>query len=60
VSFNLSCGDSTFPLLSHSMALNVMADLEICAVDICVFPGSNHLTLERMQDDPSSAAREVG
>ncbi len=59
MSFELACGDSTFPLLSHAMALAVIADLEIEAVDICAFPNSNHLTPERVHEDPAAAAREV-
>ena len=48
MSFELACGDSTFPLLSHSMALAVIADFGIEAVDICAFQNSNHLTHERV------------
>ncbi len=59
MSLELACGDSTFPLLSHSMALALIADLEIEAVDICAFPNSNHLTPERVHEDPAAAAREV-
>lgn len=55
----LSCADSAFPRLSHEAALAVIRDLEIPAVDICVFAGYEHTSPRAMVDDPQAMADEV-
>lgn len=55
----IACADSAFPRLSHPAALAVIDDLEIPAVEICVFAGSLHTTPERVLADPAVAAASV-
>ena len=55
----LSCGDSTFPKLTHPTALEVIADLAIPAVDLCIFHGSSHLAPDTVLTDPVGMAAEV-
>jgi len=59
VSTRLSCADSSFPRLSHEAALGVIRDLEIPAVDVCVFVGSQHNPPEVVSADPEKAAEAV-
>lgn len=51
-----SCSDWAFPRLSHDVALGVIRDLGIEAVDIFVLPGSPHTASEAVEADPVRAA----
>jgi sugar phosphate isomerase/epimerase len=55
----LACADSSFPGLSHEVALAVIADLGIEAVDVCVFP-SAHTDPRKVEEDPSAVASALG
>lgn len=55
----LSCADSAFPRLSHRGALQVIADLGILAVDVCVFAGMDHTPPEAVVADPEGTADRV-
>lgn len=54
-----SCADWAFPRLSHDVALAVIRDLGIEAVDIFVLAGSPHTAAEAVEADPASAADVV-
>jgi sugar phosphate isomerase/epimerase len=58
-SLRLSCADSTFPRLSHDVALAVIKDLGIGAVDVCSFAGYRHTPPETVLADPTRSAAEV-
>lgn len=57
---HLSCADSAFPRLSHEVALAVIADLGIGAVDVFVLDDSQHTATAAVQADPARAADTVG
>jgi sugar phosphate isomerase/epimerase len=56
----LSCADSAFPRLTHTGSLDVIRDLGISAVDVCVFSGYDHNPPETVLPDPAAAADRVG
>jgi sugar phosphate isomerase/epimerase len=60
MNLKLSCADSTFPRLSHEVALAVIRDLGITAVDVCSFSGYQHTPPETVLADPARAAEAVG
>jgi sugar phosphate isomerase/epimerase len=55
----LACADSSFPRLSRALALAVIRDLGISAVDVCVFAGSRHTTPESVLANPAGAAEAL-
>src|SRR5688572_1561224 len=55
----LSCADSSFPLLSHDVALTVIADLGAEMADICVFQGYQHTTPAEVLSNPAAAYSRV-
>lgn len=55
----LACADSAFPKLSHAGALQVISDLRVGAVDICVFAGYDHNPPETVVANPKAAADRV-
>jgi sugar phosphate isomerase/epimerase len=59
MSLRVSCADSTFPRLSHEMALAVIKDLGIAAVDVCSFTGYRHTPPETVLADPEGTADAV-
>ncbi len=60
ISERIACADSSFPRLSHAASLAVIRDLEIAAVEVCVFAGSGHTTPEAVVADPTVTAAAVG
>ncbi|MBS1882652.1 MAG: sugar phosphate isomerase/epimerase [Actinobacteria bacterium] len=56
----LACADSAFPRLSHDVALAVIADLGIDAVDVCIWAGYDHNPPEVALADPARSAEEIG
>ncbi len=56
----LSCADSAFPRLSHDAALAVIADLQIGAVDVCIWAGYEHNPPHVALADPGQAAELIG
>jgi len=60
MTFDLSCTDATFPRLSERGALQVIADLGIPFVDICVFGGYElHFAPEEVVSEPAASARKA-
>ena len=57
---HLSCADSAFPRLSHGAALDVIVDLGIGAVDLCVWAGYDHNPPERALADTAAEAERIG
>jgi sugar phosphate isomerase/epimerase len=55
----LACADSAFPKLSHDVALQVIRDLGVGAVDICVFPVYGHTAPADVHAEPIAAADAV-
>lgn len=55
----LACADSAFPKLSHEVALQVIRDLGIGAVDVCVFPVYGHIAPDAVRADPAAAAETL-
>jgi sugar phosphate isomerase/epimerase len=56
----LSCADSAFPQLSHAAALDVIVDLGVGAVDLCIWAGYDHNPPERVLADPGAEAERIG
>jgi hydroxypyruvate isomerase len=54
----LSCADSSFPMLSRSTALAVIADLNLPGFDLCLFgvEGTSFFPLDDALSDPARAA----
>ena len=59
MAIELSCADFTFPKLSHEMALRVIADLGIPAVDLGVFARNDWFTPQEILADPAGQAAEA-
>jgi sugar phosphate isomerase/epimerase len=55
----LACADFTFPLLSHDRVLDLIALLDIEAVDIGVFGGRSHIQPGKIVQDVAGTAREL-
>ena len=55
LSSHLACADSSFPRLSHDVALRAIADLGLSAVDVCVFPAA-HTHPDAVRADPAAVA----
>lgn len=55
----LACADSSFPKLSHEVALAVIRDLDLRAVDICVFPDYAHTPPAEVRADPGAVADAI-
>jgi sugar phosphate isomerase/epimerase len=56
----LSCADSAFPRLSHAAALDVIVDLGVGAVDLCIWAGYDHNPPARVLADPAGEAERIG
>jgi sugar phosphate isomerase/epimerase len=54
----LACVDSAFPRLSHKVALAVIADLGVRAVDVCVWRGA-HTAPDAVRANAAAVAAEV-
>jgi len=59
MSFKLACADFTFPLLRHDRVLDLIAALEMDAVDIGLFEGRSHLWPSREFRDARKSARTL-
>jgi sugar phosphate isomerase/epimerase len=59
VSLKLSCSDAAFPKLSHDAALRLIVDLDIRAVDLCVFEGYDHITPHTVLANPIAAGADA-
>lgn len=55
----LSCSDFTFPLLSHSQVLDLIATLGLPAVDIGIFGSRSHIRPEHVLQDIRACARDL-
>jgi sugar phosphate isomerase/epimerase len=55
----LACADFTFPLLPHDSVLDLIALLEIPAVDIGMFEGRSHLQPSNQFQNPQRSGRRL-
>ncbi len=55
----LACADFSFPLLTHDVALDLIAGLEIGAVDIGLHQGRTHVQPSDFLGSAAAAAREL-
>jgi sugar phosphate isomerase/epimerase len=64
MAMKLACADFSFPLLSHSRALTLIADLGFDGVDIGLFGGGSHLSpetvLARVRESAHELSKQIG
>jgi sugar phosphate isomerase/epimerase len=58
-SLKLSCGDHSFPLLNHDLALDLIAGLGFEGFDLALMGNRSHLRPENVRDDIEGSATSV-